>query len=62
MVMDFESSDRRTVDYVLFGLAFLAFMIAAAGVVMNSLWAAVMGVFLSLFSFFCSWVVEPAEE
>jgi hypothetical protein len=57
--MDYESDDRRQGDFVLFALAFLGFMIAAAGVVLTSRVGALTGFFLLLFSLLCFWVAQP---
>ena len=58
--MDHESNDRSAGDYVLFGLAFLGFMIAAGGVVLSSVAIAVTGLFVLLLAFFCFWAGQLA--
>jgi hypothetical protein len=57
--MDFESNDRRLLDYVLFALAFLGFMIGLSGVILSSPSVGVAGFFILLFSLLCYWVVQP---
>lgn len=61
-MMDFESTDRRPADYVLFALGFLAFMIALAGVVMSSRPAAVTGFFLLLLVLLFTWIAESGQD
>ena len=53
-----ESNDRGPAEYVLFALGFLGFMMAAAGVVVASVTAAVMGLLLLLFSVLCFSLVD----
>jgi hypothetical protein len=43
-----ESTDRGPVDYVLFGLAFIGFLLGVSGVVLSSLAPAILGLFLML--------------
>ncbi|HVU99878.1 MAG TPA: hypothetical protein VHH88_00860 [Verrucomicrobiae bacterium] len=38
-----ESTDRSSSDYFLFGLGFVAFLFAVAGMEVNSVWIAVAG-------------------
>ena len=57
--MDVESNDLRPVEYVLFALAFLAFMIALSGVILSAPAVAVTGFFILLFSLLCYWVAQP---
>jgi hypothetical protein len=45
-----DSTDRGPADFVLFGLAFLAFMLGAAGVVLTSPPVAIFGALLLLLS------------
>ena len=59
--MDVESNDLRPVDYVLFALAFVAQMIAFAGVILSSPLIALTGFFILLFSLLCYWVALPEE-
>jgi hypothetical protein len=51
--MDFESNDRRPVDYVLVALACLGLLIGVSGVILNSVAAAVAGLFILLFTLLC---------
>jgi len=46
----FESTDRGPVDYFLFALAFIGFILGVSGVVLSSLAAAIFGLFLMLVS------------
>jgi len=43
---DFDSTDRKAGEYVMFALGFLGFMIAAAGVVLSVTALAVLGLVL----------------
>jgi S-ribosylhomocysteine lyase LuxS involved in autoinducer biosynthesis len=59
--MDFESNDRRVVDYVLFALGFRGFMLGMSGVILASPAGAVTGFFMLLFSLLCYSVAQPDE-
>jgi hypothetical protein len=43
-----DSTDRGPVDFVLFGLAFIGFLLGLGGVILSSLAAAIFGLFLLL--------------
>ena len=43
MNVNFDSTDRKITDYVLFGLAFFSFILGTAGVIAGSPSAAVCG-------------------
>jgi hypothetical protein len=43
MSNDFDSSERTAGDFILFGLAFFGFVLAAVGIVVDSPGTAVMG-------------------
>ena len=45
-----DSTDRGPVDFVLFGLAFVGFLLGLGGVILSSLAAAIFGLFLLLVS------------
>ena len=49
----FDSTDRRTADYVLFALAFIGFLLAAGGVVMGSPPGALTGAIILLLAILC---------
>ena len=48
--MDFDSTDRKAADFILFGMGFCGFLLGATGVVIASTGAAVLGLVLLLFS------------
>jgi hypothetical protein len=45
-----DSTDRGPVDYFLFGLAFVGFLLGVSGIIISSLAAAILGLFLLLVS------------
>ena len=45
-----DSTDRGPVDYVLFGLAFIGFLLGSGGVILSLPAAAIFGLFLMLVS------------
>lgn len=45
-----DSTDRGPVDFVLFGLAFVGFLVGLGGAILASLASAIFGVFLMLVS------------
>jgi hypothetical protein len=50
MTTNSDSTDRGPVDFVLFGLAFIGFLVGLSGVILASLSAAVGGLLLMLIS------------
>ncbi len=50
MNIDYDSTDRKPADYVLFALAFLGFIIGLSGVIVASIPAAFTGFVLMLLS------------
>ena len=50
MITPSDSTDRGPVDYFLFGLAFIGFLLGAGGVVLSSRAVAIFGLFLMLIS------------
>jgi hypothetical protein len=50
MSMYSDSTDRGPVEYVLFGLAFVGFLLGLGGVILSSLAGAIFGLFLMLVS------------
>lgn len=45
-----DSTDRGPVDFVLFGLAFVGFLVGLGGAILTSLASAIFGLFLMLVS------------
>ena len=45
-----DSTDRGPVDFVLFGLAFVGFLVGLGGAILTSLASAIFGLFLLLVS------------
>ena len=50
MNINFDSTDRKITDYVLFGLAFFSFILGTAGVIAESPAASVCGWLIMLFA------------